>query len=181
MPKVTRPEHRPHIQNVKAKADAEERARERAAAQVREAVLGARNETNAAIADALSRGVTKEAIRQELGVSYSTIVNRMREHEARVGYVAPAAPAARTEEAPATVPATPDGTPRVHVTKDDTGHTVTLTHFTHPDVGTDLTGQVIYDEDGDLKIADAVFDQSDPLWSDKLWATKEVQDAVERA
>lgn len=173
MPREPKAEHRPYLAKIRDKDEAEKRARARAEAQVAAAVAAARAETNEAIVEAVERGATKEAIRVVLGVSYTTVINRVAEHRGRAGLVTRTAEPVSDEET--------DGTPRVRVTKDDAGYTVTLDEFSHPDVGENVSGTVIYDLEGDLKIADQHLQNDDPLWADKLWATTEVQDRVEGA
>lgn len=170
MPKRYKNEHRPYVDRITDAAQVEATARARAQAQVAAAILYNRNATNAAIVEAVSRGVPKTIIAEALDVSYTTIMNRVGEHHARIDYTKPTDPAVD-----------PVPNPSITVRSDGAGHMVTLSHFTHPDVGTDLNGQVMFDEDGELKIADSAFNEhqaGDPLWGDKLWATTEVQRAV---
>lgn len=166
-----KPQHRHLVEKVQNAHEEEKRARDRAQAVVKKAVDDARAETNRLIFEAVDAGVTKRNLEDALNLSYATIYNREYEHKVKVGYTAP------TEGELASVVDR-----SVTVTRDDElgTYTVDLERFSHPDVGSEVTGRVVYDEDGDVKIGDESVIQGDPFLADRLWATQEVQSRVQR-
>lgn len=148
---------------------AEKAARERAQQAVRDAIRDARDNGDRAIFEAIQGGVTKASLQEFTGLSYSTLYQREIRHKERIGY---------TGTTKAMLAA--DGDDRVTVVHDAEAGTydVHLKGFDHPDVGSNVTGTVIYDEDGELKIGDESVLGGDPFLADKLWATQEVQSRV---
>lgn len=63
----------------------------------------------------------------------------------------------------------------------DTGTVVTLDNYSHPDLADDVSGTVTFDAEGDITawtgdLTDNI--ESDPLFAVKLWALRDVQEAI---
>ncbi len=144
---------------------------------IRRRTQEARNKTNALMhAAATTHGITKKAIALEgLGNTNRNAVDlRLQEHIIR--YVQGSEPIV-IEDEPA-VAAQPENAALTVAWDGERGIVVTLTQFSHEDIGDDLDGEVVFDHDGDVAEATGGMDSvvtNNPLLPMRLWGLEEVQ------
>lgn len=162
-----KPQHRALIDKAGTALTEETVAKERIKREIQQRVRESVNDTNRLLSEAVDGGVTRQALADALGVSLSTVYNRIAAHRDRVGYSAP-------------VQGEPEEHQTVWAERPDDGYiVVTLDDFTHPDVGTGVSGVFQFNDDGDLMESNrADLTEANPFFGDKLWATTEVQRAV---
>lgn len=126
--------------------------------------------------------VTKSAIaKRGFGnTNRQAIDARLKEHEYRnSGPAMPTTPSAPAQTAP-----TPPADQAVRVENEEYGWAVSFDQFTHEDVGTNMSGEVHFDQVGQFISADGAIGvevSANPLMAMRVWGLEEVQRVIRSA